>query len=75
MDLLDQSAVSYQVVLTKADKTPAAALREVRAATDAELARRPAAHPEVPVTSAVKGDGIADLRADLAALAVSHGKI
>ena len=66
---LDQAAVSYAVVLTKADKVPAGALDETIEATLGELAKRPAAHPAILVTSATKGGGIADLRAWLAPLA------
>ena len=69
MKLLDEAAVSYQVVLTKADKASAAALAKTRDATAQKLARRPAAHPEILATSARDGDGIAALRAALAALA------
>ncbi len=68
---LDEAAVSYQVVLTKADKPTAQALGQTLEATARELARRPAAHPEVAVTSAVAGTGIAALRAALAALAAA----
>jgi GTP-binding protein len=69
MTLLDEAAVSYQVVLTKADKASADALAGIRAATAGRLAKRPAAHPEVLVTSARSGNGIDELRAALAALA------
>ena len=69
MALLDAAAVVYQIVLTKADKVKPAALAACVAATAAAIAKRPAAHPEVAVTSAVKGTGIAALRAALAALA------
>jgi len=69
MDLLDESAVGYQVVLTKSDEPKPAALAAVLAETQAALARRRAAHPEVLTTSAHKGTGIAELRAGLAALA------
>ena len=69
MKALDEAAVSYQAVLTKADKTKAAALQSVRQAVESELGRHLAAHPEVLVTSALKGEGIAELRATLAALA------
>ncbi len=69
MDQLDATAVSYQVVLTKTDKVPAAALAELLAALHAELARHPAAHPEIVATSAHGGAGIAELRAALAKLA------
>ena len=66
---LDQAAVSYQAVLTKADKVKPRALASVRGVLEAELARHPAAHPHIPVTSARTGQGIAALRAALAALA------
>jgi GTP-binding protein len=65
---LDEAAVSYQVVLTKADKVEAAELAEVVSATTAAIAKRPAAHPEVLVTSAERGTGIPELRAAIAAL-------
>ncbi len=68
MAALDAAAVSYQVVLTKADKAPPEVLPRVIAATRTELARRPAAHPQVRVTSARTGVGMAELRAGLAAL-------
>ena len=71
MDMLDEAAVSYQVVLTKADKTRPAELDRVIGETAAEIARHTAAHPSVVVTSSRTGDGIADLRAVLAALAHS----
>jgi len=63
MTLLDRSAVTVQVVLTKADKVKdkdrAKILDQVRAA----LAKHPASYPELVVTSSEKGDGIATLRA------------
>ncbi|MDX1575927.1 MAG: ribosome biogenesis GTP-binding protein YihA/YsxC [Kiloniellales bacterium] len=73
MALLDEAAVSYQAVLTKADKASAQALAKTRAATAEGLAKRPAAHPEILATSARSGLGIADLRAALAALARPPG--
>ncbi len=69
MAMLDTAAVTYQAVLTKADKVKPAALEDVVATLGGELARHAAAHPEIAVTSAQSGDGIADLRATLAALA------
>jgi GTP-binding protein len=71
MKALDDAAVSYQVVLTKADKIGAAARRGVVAATADALRRRPAAHPDVLLTSAETGEGIADLRAAVAAVLAS----
>jgi GTP-binding protein len=63
---LDRAAVSYQLVLTKADQVAVAALAERVAATKAAIAHRPAAFPDVIVTSAHTGTGIAPLRAAIA---------
>lgn len=63
LEMLDIAAVSYRIVLTKADKIKASELAEVHAATEAEARKHPAAHPEVIVTSSEKGMGIAELRA------------
>jgi GTP-binding protein len=69
MSSLDVAAVSYQVVFTKADKPTAAALAKNLETTGKELARHAAAHPDIAVTSAQRGTGIAELRATLAAFA------
>jgi GTP-binding protein len=69
MDLLDETAVNYQIVLTKADKCTAMELEAVSSATRKALAKRPAAHPDVHATSAKTGSGIAELRAEIAQLA------
>jgi GTP-binding protein len=69
LDLLDKAAVSYQIVLTKADKLSPAALAEVVEATRKAIAKRPAAYPEIVATSAETGLGIDVLRAEIAALA------
>ncbi len=66
---LDTAAVSYQAVFTKADKTKHGPLAATLEATRAELAGHVAAHPEIMVTSAETGAGIAELRAALATLA------
>ena len=73
LDTLDEAAVSYQLVLTKADKVKAADLGTVVAATAAAIAKRPAAHPAIIPTSAVSGAGIADLRGEIAAFASESG--
>ena len=65
MNQLDTSAVSYQIVLTKSDKPSVAELDAVIAATKAAIAKRPAAHPEVIVTSAETKFGIDTLRAEI----------
>ena len=62
MKMLDDAAVSYHLVLTKADKVKASELAAVEAATAAEARKHPAAHPEILVTSAEKGLGIERLR-------------
>ena len=67
--LLDKAAVSYQVVLTKADKVKPAELAAVAAATTAAITKRPAAHPEIIATSAETGAGLPELRAEIATLA------
>jgi len=69
MAAMDAAAVNYQAVLTKADKLEADALAKILPALKAELAGHVAAHPEVMVTSARDGTGIAPLRAALATLA------
>jgi len=68
MALMDKAAVSYQIVLTKADKLTAKELEASIAATHKEAVRHPAAHPDLVVTSSETGVGVADLRAVLAAL-------
>jgi len=68
MNELDRAAVSYQVVLTKADKPSGKELETVVAATRTGIAKRPAAHPSVMLTSSEKGTGIAELRAEIALL-------
>jgi GTP-binding protein len=67
MRLLDEAAVSYQLVLTKADKVKPDALTALVAATAETIRPRPAAHPEVLVTSAAEGHGLDALRAAIAA--------
>jgi GTP-binding protein len=67
---LDAAAVSYQVVLTKADKLKPAELAALRESMLQRLAKHTAAHPEVIATSVVEGLGVAELRAALAALAM-----
>jgi len=68
MTLLDKAAQSYQVVLTKADHVAAPALATRIAEIATQIAKHPAAHPEVMTTSARTGLGVPELRAALAAL-------
>jgi GTP-binding protein len=69
MDLLDRFALSYQAVMTKADTLKPAALEASRKKFLEAIRRRPAAHPEILVTSSETGYGITELRDTLAELA------
>ena len=69
MALLDRAAVSFQVVLTKADKPGREALAASFAQVAAGLGRHPAAFPEIVVSSAETGAGLPTLRAAVAGLA------
>jgi len=73
MDMFDETAVSFQIVLTKADKVKAEELDGLLKALEKELKSHTAAHPVVHVTSAHDGAGIAGLRAELAAFAEAAG--
>jgi GTP-binding protein len=66
MELLDRAAVTFQLVLTKADGVKPAALERKVAEVNALARRHPAAHPDVVVTSSETGQGIAELRAAIA---------
>ena len=70
MDALDTAAVSYEVVLTKADKLKPGAAEATRLRTEAAIVRRPAAFPRTLAASAVTGAGVAELRAEAAAAAL-----
>jgi GTP-binding protein len=72
LDALDTAAVSYQIVLTKADKLRSFdAVEALQAATLKAVAKRPAAFPRVAATSSEKGVGIPELRAEIAN-AIAH---
>jgi GTP-binding protein len=65
---LDKAAVNYQIVLTKADQVKDAELAALVAATEAALAKHPAAYPDMLATSARTGAGIPELRAAIVRL-------
>jgi GTP-binding protein len=73
MALLDGAAVSYQVVLTKADKINETDLAKVFEQTSKALAKHPAAFPTIIATSSEKGLGFEELRATIAQLFEEHG--
>ena len=70
MSVLDNAAVTYQIVLTKIDKARRIHDRVAQEIAD-ELATHAAAYPNIALTSATSGDGIAELRAGLAMLAAA----
>jgi len=72
LDELGKAAVSYQIVLTKADQISDAALVKLKAATLESLKKRAAAFPEVIATSSRKGEGIPELRAAIAQVAAER---
>ena len=70
MAAFDTAAVSYQVVLTKADKLKPREVEAVTADTLRRVSKRPAAFPRVLATSAEKGTGIPELRAEILAACI-----
>ena len=69
MDLLDETAVPYQIVLTKIDKIKPSAIPFRIAEITEKIVRRPAAFPRIAATSSEKSDGLAELRCEIAILA------
>ena len=67
MDAFDKAAVSYQIILTKADKIKPSEVEAVLAKTQLAIAKRPAAYPRVLATSSEKGGGLPELRAEIMA--------
>ena len=63
IEMLDKAAVSYRLILTKADKIKPTELLKITEATAAEARKRPAAHPDIMATSSEVGFGIPELRA------------
>ena len=70
MDMLDETAVIYQIILTKVDKLKKGELDKVTSKTLAAIAKRPAAFPGIVPTSSMKKDGLDVLRAEIATLAL-----
>lgn len=74
MAMLDDAALSFQVILTKVDKLKPHESARVLEATSTAAAKRRAAHPDVLVTSSAKGAGMAELRAYLTEFANPSAK-
>ena len=72
MRMLDDAAISYHLVLTKADKVKASALGPLYETTAVEAAKHPAAHPSIFTTSSETGSGIAELRTAIVSAVLGH---
>ena len=70
MDMLDEAAVTYQLVLTKTDKVKKGQLARMEEQTLKAIAKRPAAFPVLSLTSSEKRHGLDELRAEIAGLAL-----
>lgn len=73
LETLDKAAVSYQIVLTKADELKKGDVEKRLAATAEAVRKRPAAFPEIALTSSRQGSGIPELRAAVARLLQERG--
>ena len=73
LDGLDKAAVSYQIVLTKSDALKKSEVEARIASTQAALAKRPAAYPEILITSSRDDSGVPELRASVARLLAERG--
>jgi len=71
MTLMDNAAVSYQIIFTKCDKVKEVPLERLLQKTHEEIEKRTAAHPEMLVTSSAKSQGIEHVRSSLALLATT----
>ncbi len=70
MGMLDETAVTYQLILTKVDKLKKGELEKVLSKTQKAIAKRPAAFPEIICTSSEKKRGLDELRAEIVSLAL-----
>ncbi|MBL4871364.1 MAG: YihA family ribosome biogenesis GTP-binding protein [Robiginitomaculum sp.] len=70
MAMLDETAVPYQIVLTKIDKLKKGELEKIIAQVKSKIERRPAAHPEMIITSSEKKMGLEFLKAEIVGLAL-----
>jgi GTP-binding protein len=75
MAMLDETAVTYQIVLTKVDKPKKGELKKIVTKTEAVIAKRPAAFPTIIPTSSVKSTGLDVLKGEIATLALPDHRI
>lgn len=72
MGMLDEAAVSYRIILTKCDKSKKAEMEKIEATLKQAISKHVAAYPEFLQTSALKGKGIPEFRATIAALSTGR---
>ena len=70
MNMLDETAVTYQIVLTKIDKIKKNEIDKVQTKTTALIAKRPAAYPKIILTSSEKKSGLDELRSTIVSIAM-----
>ena len=70
MAILDETAVTYQLILTKTDKLKKGQLDKVLTKTQTAIAKRPAAFPQIINTSSETKKGLDELKAEIATLAM-----
>ena len=70
MNMLDETAVTYQIVLTKIDKIKKNEINKVQTKTTALIAKRPEAYPKIILTSSEKKSGLDELRSTIASIAI-----
>src|SRR5580698_7605232 len=75
LNTLSEAAVSHEIVLTKCDQLRPTELADRIETVKAAIKKRPAAFPDVIVTSSHSGDGVTDLRAAIARLLVERGDL
>ncbi len=75
MDMLDETAAAYQIVLTKIDKLKKGQLARIEEQVIGKIARRPAAHPQIIITSSEKKLGLSELKAEIGSLALPEHKV
>ncbi len=75
MAMLDETAVTYQIILTKIDKLKKGELEKVTAKSQKDIIKRPAAFPDIIATSSVKKNGLDVLKAEIATLALPDHRL
>ncbi len=75
MGMLDETAVPYQIILTKLDKLKKGELEKITVQVSEKINRRPAAHPNIIATSSEKKIGLDVLKAEIVSLAIPENEL